>query len=164
MDRITVREITLFSVLGALTFAAKYVMAWLPNIEPVSFMVLLFGAAFGRKALYPIYLYVVMELLFYGRGTWNFMYLYIWPLLGMMAWLLRDMEHPVGWAILSGAFGLLFGALCIPVDVVIGGFEYAAAKWIAGIPFDITHCIGNFVIAWILFSPMRKLLEKLYRR
>jgi len=155
---------TLFAVLGALTFAAKYVMAVLPNIEPVSLMVMLFGATFGRKALYPIYLYVVMELLFYGLGTCNIMYLYIWPLLGLMAWLLRDMEHPVGWAVLSGGFGLLFGALCMPVDVVIGGFGYAAAKWISGIPFDITHCIGNFVIAWILFSPMRKLLEKLYRR
>lgn len=155
---------TLFAVLGALTFGAKYVMAALPNIEPVSLMVMLFGATFGRKALYPIYLYVVMELLFYGLGTWNIMYLYIWPFLGLMAWLLRDMEHPAGWAVLSGAFGLLFGALCMPVDVVIGGFGYAAAKWISGIPFDITHCIGNFTITWILFSPMRKLLEKLYRR
>ena len=155
---------TLFAVLGALTFGAKYVMAALPNIEPVSLMVMLFGATFGRKALYPIYLYVVMELLFYGLGTWNIMYLYIWPLLGLMAWLLRDMEYPVGWAVLSGAFGLLFGALCMPVDIAIGGFEYAAAKWISGIPFDITHCIGNFVIAWILFPPMRKLLGKLYRQ
>lgn len=164
MGKLSVREMALFGMLGALTFAAKYVMAPLPNIEPVSLMVMLFGAAFGRKALYPIYLYVVMELLFYGLGTWNIMYLYIWPLLGLMAWLLRDVEHPLGWAILSGAFGLLFGALCMPVDVVIGGFKYAAAKWISGIPFDITHCIGNFVVTWILFSPMRKLLEKLYRQ
>ena len=154
---------TLFAVLGALTFAAKYVMAALPNIEPVSLMVMLFGAVFGRKGLYPIYLYVVMELMFYGPGTWNIMYLYIWPLLGLAAWLLRDMEQPLGWAVLSGAFGLLFGALCMPVDMLIGGFGYAAAKWISGIPFDITHCIGNFFMALMLFVPMRKLMERLYK-
>ena len=153
---------TLFAVLGAMTFGAKYVMASLPNIEPVSLMVMLFGAVFGRKALYPIYIYVAMELLFYGLGTWNIMYLYIWPLLGLLAWLLRRMDQPLGWAVLSGSFGLLFGALCAPVDVAIGGFGYAAAKWVSGIPFDIAHCIGNFVIALVLFMPMRKLMKKLY--
>ena len=153
---------TLFAVLGAMTFGAKYVMAGLPNIEPVSLMVMLFGAVFGRKALYPIYIYVAMELLFYGLGTWNIMYLYIWPLLGLLAWLLRRMDQPLGWAVLSGSFGLLFGALCAPVDVAIGGFGYAAAKWVSGIPFDIAHCIGNFVIALVLFMPMRKLMKKLY--
>lgn len=153
---------TLFAVLGALTFAAKYVMALLPNIEPVSLMVMLFGVTFGKKALYPIGLYVLMEILFYGLGTWNVMYLYIWPILGMGAYMLCKMEYPLGWAIFSGTFGLLFGALCMPVDIVIGGFAYAAAKWISGIPFDIAHCAGNFVIALVLFSPMRKLMKKLY--
>lgn len=162
LGKITVRDMTLFAVLGAMTFGAKYVMAGLPNIEPVSLMVMLFGAVFGRKALYPIYIYVAMELLFYGLGTWNIMYLYIWPLLGLLAWLLRRMDQPLGWAVLSGSFGLLFGALCAPVDVAIGGFGYAAAKWVSGIPFDIAHCIGNFVIALVLFMPMRKLMKKLY--
>ena len=161
MDKITVREITLFGVLGAMTFAAKYVMAFLPNIEPVSLMVMLFAVTFGKKALYPIFLYVAMEILFYGLGTWNVMYLYIWPCLGILSWGLREMKSPLGWAVLSGAFGLMFGALCMPVDMVIGGPGYALSKWISGIPFDIAHCIGNFAMALILFSPMRTLMEKM---
>ena len=152
---------TLFAVLGALTFAAKYVLAWLPNIEPVSLMVMLFGITFGRKALYPIGVYVLLEILFYGLGTWNVMYVYIWPILGMGAYALRNMKEPLGWAILSGAFGLLFGALCMPVDIVIGGIGYAAAKWVSGIPFDLAHCAGNFVMALVLFRPMRTLMERL---
>ena len=162
MGKLTVREMTLFSMLAALTFAAKYVMAVLPNIEPVSLMVMLFGAVFGRKAFYPIMLYVLMEILFYGLGIWNVMYLYIWPVLGLGAYHMRKVEHPLGWAILSGIFGLLFGALCMPVDMVMGGIGYAAAKWISGIPFDIAHCIGNFVIALVLFVPMRKIMKTLY--
>ena len=158
------RELTLFGVLGALTFAAKYVMSGLPNIEPVSLMVMLFAVIFGKKCLYPIYLYVMMEILFYGINLWNINYLYIWTCLAVAAYLLRGMQHPLGWAILSGAFGLLFGALCGIVDVFIGGFSYAAAKWVSGIPFDIAHCIGNFVIAALLFKPMRELMEKLYGR
>lgn len=104
-------ELALFGVLGGLTFAAKVVMAALPNIEPVSLMVMLFAVTFGRKALYPIYVYVLLEFLLYGFNLWSINYLYIWLILAVCAWLLRKMTHPLGWALLSGAFGLLFGAL-----------------------------------------------------
>ena len=73
------------------------------------------------------------------------------------------MESPLGWALLSGIFGLLFGALCAPVDVLIGGVGYAVSKWISGIPFDIAHCAGNFVMALVLFRPLRNLLKKLHK-
>lgn len=162
--KLTVREIVLFGILGAMTFAAKYVMSYLPNIEPVSLMVMLFAVVFGVKALFPIYLYVIMEILFFGLGLWNINYLYIWAVLALAAYLLRDMKSPVGWAVLSGVFGLLFGALCGIVDIFIGGFGYAVTKWISGIPFDIAHCVGNFVIALLLFNPLRELLTKLYKR
>ena len=151
-------------MLGALTFAVKYAMSALPNIEPVSLMVMLFAVTFGIKALFPIYLYVGMEILFFGLGLWNFNYLYIWAILAVIAWFVRRMEHPLGWAMLSGVYGLLFGLLCAPVDAVIGGFAYAGAKWVSGIPFDLAHCAGNFVIALLLFKPMRKLLCKLNQR
>ena len=160
--KLTVREVCLFGVLGALTFGLKYAMSALPNIEPVSLMVMLFAVTFGAKAIFPIYLYVAMEILFFGLGLWNVNYLYVWAVLGLAAWCLRGMEAPLGWAILSGVFGLLFGALCGIVDIFIGGFGYALTKWISGIPFDIAHCAGNFVIALLLFAPMRKLLTRMY--
>ena len=152
----------LFAILGALTFAAKYVMSFLPNIEPVSLMVMLFAVVFGWKWVYPVYLYVVMEILFYGISLWNINYLYIWAVLAVAAICLRKMQSPLAWAMLSGVFGLMFGALCGIVDIFIGGFPYAVTKWISGIPFDIMHCAGNFVIALLLFKPMRQLMEKLY--
>jgi energy-coupling factor transport system substrate-specific component len=74
------------------------------------------------------------------------------------------MEHPLGWAVLSGGFGLLFGVLCAPVDAFMGGFGYAISKWVSGIPFDLAHCAGNFFIALALFVPMRNLLKKLYEK
>ena len=156
------REMVLFGVLAALTFGAKVAMAWLPNIEPVSLFVMLFAVVFGWKALYPVYLYVAMEIMLYGLGIWNINYLYIWTVLALAAILLRKMESPLGWALLSGAFGLLFGALCGIVDVFIGGFGYAAAKWVSGIPYDLLHGAGNFCIALAAFGPLRKLLIRLY--
>ena len=40
--KLTVREMVLFSILGAMTFSAKYVMSFLPNVEPSSLMVMLY--------------------------------------------------------------------------------------------------------------------------
>lgn len=161
---LSLSEVALFGILGGLTFAAKMAMAWMANIEPVSLMVMLFAVTFGLKAVYPIYVYVLMEYMFYGFNLWSFNYLYIWLVLAVFAWLLRGMTNPIGWALVSGIFGILFGALCAPVDLFIGGWNYAAAQWISGIPFDIAHCIGNFTIALLLFVPLRKVLEQLYRR
>ena len=155
-------EVVLFGILGALTFALKFAMAALPNIEPVSLLMIVFGAVFGLKALYPCYVYVAMEILTFGIGTWNINYLYIWALIVLAAWLMRKTEQPLAWALLGGVFGLFFGAFCAPVDVVIGGWSYALSKWISGIPFDALHCGGNFVLALIMYKPLRKLLEKLY--
>ena len=154
----------MFGILAALTFGAKVAMSALPNIEPVTLFVLVFGAVFGWKALFIVYVYVLAEILFYGIGTWNINYLYIWAILGLAAYLLRSMEHPLGWAVLSGGFGLLFGLLCAPVDAFIGGLGYAVTKWASGIPFDIAHCAGNFCIALVLFRPLRELLDRLYRK
>ena len=160
-SKLTIREVVLFGVLGALTFALQVVMAPLPNIEPVSLLVMLFALTFGWKALYPVYVFVVMEILFHGFSLWNLNYLYIWAILVVAAILLRNMEQPLAWAILSAVYGLMFGALCGIVDVFVGGFPYAVAKWISGIPFDIAHCAGNFVIALLLFAPLRKLFARL---
>lgn len=162
-NRMPLVEVVLFGILGALTFGVKVVMAPLPNIEPVSLMVMLFAVVFGLKGLYPVFIYVMLEILVYGLGTWNIMYLYIWPMLAIVAFLLRKMRHPLTWAMLSGVFGLLFGLLCSPVDMFIGGLGYALSKWSMGVMFDIFHCIGNFVIALLAFVPLRKLLTQLYR-
>ena len=160
--KLTAREICLFGMLAAVTFGAKWVMAPLPNIEPVSLMVMLFGVVFGWKALFPVVVYVAAEILFYGLGPWNFNYLYVWLLLAAVAMMLRRVKNPLLWATVSGFFGLMFGALCAPVDVFIGGVGYAAGKWVSGIPFDLVHCVGNFFMALLLFAPLRKLITRLY--
>ena len=163
MDKkvLTVREVTLFGILAALTFGAKVAMSYLPNIEPVTLFLMIFGAVFGWKALFIVYVYVLAEILFYGIGTWNINYLYIWVIPAVAGWLLRRWKNPVLWAVLAGLYGLLFGLLCAPVDICIGGVGYAISKWISGIPFDAAHCAGNFVLALLLFVPLRKLTQRL---
>jgi energy-coupling factor transport system substrate-specific component len=151
-------------MLGALTFGLKVAMSYLPNIEPVSLLVMIFAVVFGKKCLYPIYLYVLMEVLLYGIGFWNVNYFYVWSILAVGAVCMRPLKNPVWWALLCGIFGLAFGFLCCPPYAVMGGFDYAIRWWLAGLPFDYIHGAANFVIALVLFVPLRNLLEKLYKK
>ncbi len=160
--KLTLFEVALFGILGGLTFAAKFVMAFLPNIEPSSLMVMLFAVTFGWKGLFPTYVYVALEILINGINVWNIPYLYIWLILFVAAWLMRNVTSRLAWALLSGVFGLVFGLLCVPTTWIMSGFASGLAWWISGIPYDIIHCVGNFVIALLLFVPLRKLLNKLY--
>lgn len=161
---LSVRETVLFALLAALSFAAKMAMAVLPNIEPVSLLVMLFAVTFRRKGLFPVGLYVLLEFLFWPMGLWNLNYLYIWFVLFAAALCLRRMRSALGWAVLSGAFGLCFGLLSAPVYAVTGGSAFAMTWWISGIPYDLLHCAGNFVMALVLFAPLRRLLDTLSRR
>jgi len=162
--KLTLFEVALFGILGGLTFAAKFAMSFLPNIEPSSLMVMLFAVVFGWKGLFPTYVYAALEILVFGISTWNIPYLYIWLILFIAARMMRNATHPVAWALLSGVFGLLFGVLSLPSHWAMSGFATSVAWVISGIPYDIAHCVGNFVIALVLFAPLRKLLEKLYRQ
>ena len=163
--KLTLAQIALFGMLGALTFGAKVAMSGLYNIEPVSLMVMLFAVVFGWKCLYPIYLYVLLEILLYGINLWNINYLYIWTILAVAAIFMRRLRNPLWWALLSGLFGLTFGLLCTPVYMVLDGWDYAVRWWLAGVfPADVLHAAGNFAVALVLFVPLRLLMEKLYSK
>ena len=159
--KISIREVALFGILGALTFGLKFAMSWIPNIEPVSLLVMLYAVVFGRKCLYPIYLYVALEILFYGFQLWNINYLYVWAILALLSWLMRRSDSALAWAMLSGVFGLCFGLLCAPVYWATGGWAFALSWWISGIPYDLLHCIGNFFVTLVLFKSCRRVLDQL---
>ena len=61
-----------------------------------------------------------------------------------------------------------FGALCSLPYIVIGAVDggimnglYAGFTWwVAGIPFDIVHGIGNFVIMLVLYKPIRSVAKR----
>ena len=158
----TAREIAVLGLLSALLFGAKMAMAPLPNIEPVSLLVIVYAVVLGVRALVPVYVYALLEILTWGFGYWSACYLYVWTVLALAALALRRMESPLGWAALSGAFGLCFGALCSLTYWVAGGWAYALSWWISGIPFDLLHGAGNFAMALALFKPCRAVLYRLY--
>lgn len=156
-------DLCLMAMMGVVMVASKEALAFLPNIELVSLLVILFTVTFTWRAAGALAVFLLLQGLLYGFGLWWFMYLYIWPLLALLAWLFRWMNHAWQWAILSGLFGLAFGTLCSLVYLP-QGFSWMLSWIVSGFPFDVTHAIGNFVVALLLYLPLRKALEALKRQ
>ena len=68
--KLKIREIAVFGMLGALMYASKMLMEVLPNIHLLGVFVIAFTLVYRKKALYPIYIYVLLNGLFSGFATW----------------------------------------------------------------------------------------------
>lgn len=155
-----IKDIALLGMLGSILFITQVVLAFLPNIELVSLLVIVYTQKYQKKALYTIYIFALLEGLFYGFGIWWIMYLYVWTILWFIVLCFRKNTQAFFWALVSGAFGISFGALCSVPYFIIGGIRGGFAYWVSGIPFDIPHGIGNFIIALALYRPITCLFQK----
>ena len=155
------RKVVLCGLMAASLTVLKMAMSPLPNIEPVSLLVMVYAMVFGRQVIWIVLPFVAVEGLLYGFGPlWWPGYLYVWPLWGWLCTKLPP-DRPLAAAVASGAFGLSFGALFAPLYLFAGGPWAAVAWWISGIPFDLLHCAGNFALALALQRPLYRVLTRL---
>ena len=157
-----VKDIVIIGLMGAILLALQVALSFIPNIELVSLLIILCTLIFQKKTVFIITIFVTLEGLLYGFGLWWINYLYIWFILYMIVTVLKKSKSPLFWALISGFFGLSYGGLCAIPYLFIGGVPTAIAYWISGIPFDLIHGIGNFIVALVLFAPLYHLLQTLY--
>lgn len=141
---------------------SKLALDFLPNVEIVTFLFILYTLFFGKNTLLVALGFTLIECCFKGIQTWTLMYLYIWPLLVIIVCLARRRNAGyIFYCILSGVYGLLFGFFCSIPYLFIGGVRTAAAWWIAGLPYDAIHGGSNFVICLILFKPVYHVMKRI---
>lgn len=150
------KDLTRDALLSALLFISQLALSWLPNLELVSLLLILYTLVFKKHVWLILYVFVLLQGLVYGFGLWWFYYLYVWAVLcALIRFIYRNRKPTVfGISLISGTFGLLFGLLCALSYGIIAGPGTALFWWISGIPFDITHGILNFVLAFVLFRPL----------
>ena len=64
------KDIVLCGLLAAVMFVLQVAFGFLPNIEPVSILVIVFTLVLERKTLVIIYTFAMLEGIFYGFGIW----------------------------------------------------------------------------------------------
>ena len=164
--RFSTYDMVLFSVLTAILFLSDIALEVAMNVELVSTLLATYTVVYRKKALYILYLYVTLYLLLYGFGLYNLGYLYIWLVLwGMFMLLPRKLPtaaRVVLYPLFCALFGLAFGALYIPCWMLAAGLnaKESVAWWLAGIPADTIHAVGNFAFGFLVL-PLSNLLSGL---
>lgn len=155
----TTREIVIFAMLGAVMYASKLILEFAPNIHLIGVFTIAFTVVYRKKALYPIYIYILMTGIFNGFATWWIPYLYVWTALWGAVMLLpvniSKRVQPVLYMLVCAAHGFLYGTLYAPAQALLYGLTFPKMiAWIvAGLPFDCIHGISNFFCG-ILIIPI----------
>ncbi len=149
--KINVKETVIFAMLGALMYMSKLLMDALPNIHLIGVFIVAITVVYRKKALYPIYIFVLIAGLLGGFSAWWVPYLYIWTVLWGMTMLLPKnlppKAAPVIYMVICSLHGFIYGILYAPAQALMFGLDFKGMlAWIAaGFPFDITHGISNFL-------------------
>ncbi len=144
-------------------YASKMIMEVAPNVHLLGVFTIAFTVVYRKKALYPIYTYVILNGIFCGFATWWIPYLYLWAVLWGATMLLPkripEKLRPLVYMLLCAAHGFLFGTLYAPAQALLYGlsFQKMVAWIISGLPWDFVHGVSNFFCG-ILIVPIVKIL------
>lgn len=161
------RAIALVGIMAATLECGKLVLSFIPNVEVVTLLVALYGYVFGGLGIIAAAVFVCIEPLIWGFGSWFITYLIYWPLVATVFMLLRRRgitSRP--WLTLSAVgLTLLFGVLSSAIDsaFLLGINENYLPNLILyyarGILFYITQLITNGVLFPTVFIFLTKKLE-----
>ena len=137
-------------LLIAIATLGRILMAPLPNIQPVTILVMLTAIRLGaaRGASLGI-LVAYLSNLYLGGGSWTIVQASAWGIVGLTTDLAAQYLERSG--------NLLVGRLCVASVIAAFAFGfittipliqvYGFNIWLMGLPFDLLHAIGNVTIA-----------------
>ncbi len=149
-------------------YASKLIMEVAPNVHLIGVFVITFTVVYRKKALYPIYIFILATGLFSGFATWWIPYLYIWTVLWGAAMLLPQnipgKIKPIVYMCLCATHGFLYGTLYAPSQALLFGLDFdGMIAWIiAGLPWDFIHGVSNFICG-LLICPLISVLKRAER-
>jgi len=162
MSRINTYKLTVLALLAAVAIAGRNIFVFLPNVQPVTAIIITAGIQFGAMASVLLSLVIVLvSNTLLGMGVWSIWQIVCWGIIGIMSAFLQKPLKKFGlYAIVPYAIftGYLYGLLIsIPTYQVTGNFW---PYYLAGLPFDTYHALGNGAFMLVLYPILASLMKK----
>lgn len=163
-----VQEISLIGILAAVNIASRIALQSLPNIKPVTSIiiisVMIFGLTFGIKLTIVT---TLVSNIFLGMGTWTFFQILAWIVICLLTEIVVDFYKKIHrdpslliMSIFAFLMGYVFGFIVSLEQFMIGGPGLFFAYYSTGILFDTFHAIGNFCFYLICAPILMKIFTK----
>ena len=159
------RELAVVATLGAAAAAGRVLFAAIPGVQPVTVIAVTAGAALGLRAGVAVgALAAFVSNLFLGQGIWTPQQMLGWAACGAVGALLAPLlKHRIPLAVVCFVLGLLFSA-SMDIWLWYGFFPHTWASLVAvlgrGVWFDLSHAIGNVVLALAIGPELRRMLDR----
>lgn len=155
-------KITLLALLAALAVVGRSVFVFIPNVQPVTAIIITCGIILGPGAAVILAMLVTfLSNMILGMGIWSIWQIVSWGLIGIISGLLGKIfkKVPLYLIIPFAAFSGYFYGFVISLTT----YQITGKFWpyyLAGLPFDTNHAIGNVVFIIVLYPMISYLLKK----
>lgn len=156
------RRFALLGLLALFGIAGRVLLAPLPNIQPVTLIVLLAGMHLGAR--HSILLAAVIALgsnLILGHGIWTLYQALGWSLVGCLGALLASRQDSISTLLVAAALsGFLFDFVVSLSILHAVGPESLLPYLVAGLPYDLLHAAGNVTFAAWMGAPLAEMMRR----
>jgi energy-coupling factor transport system substrate-specific component len=173
-------EIVPIAVISAIAVLGRVVMMPLPNIQPVSALVIVAGIFFGRQSGYLTGMFTaIVSNMMLGQGLWTPWQMFAWSTMGYVAGVLaehgafgtRSADVPptkfqefsvyLYGAIASGLYGILMDSWFIIGFLQDTSLSAVLAAYGAGVFMNINHVIATVVFLFFTYTPWRTKIRRI---
>lgn len=159
--RMSTYRLTLIAVLAAMATVGRFFLQHIPNVQPVTAMIILSAFFLGPLSGFLIaVLTTYLSNLALGMGIWTLWQILAWSTIGLLAGLLGKYitRHKVIHLSVLGFFsGFLFGFVFALINYFISG--KFLGYYLLGLPFDFYHALSNVFFIVLLYKPLSRLFK-----
>ncbi|PED90003.1 ECF transporter S component [Bacillus toyonensis] len=164
-----VKSVVIIALMASLTVVGRIMFAFIPNVQPVTTIIIIVTLVMGLKyGVVVSGLSIILSNLVLGIGLWTIPQIIGYTVIALLTgFVIRPLFERISHITLSiyAAFtGLLYGFIMSLWQAPIYGMKYFWVYYLAGLPFDMYHALGNFGFYFILAPILIPLLHKLLIR
>lgn len=157
------KELILFSYLSAIILILKEVLSFIPNVELVSFFIIIYSLIYKYKTIYITVIYLFLVSIINGFNLWTIPYALTWIFICLLSVLLSNKltKKYILLSFYSAILGLLFSIFYTITNLIFFGANTAFYYFLSSLPFDLIHMISNFFIMFYIGKFAYNLILKL---
>lgn len=147
--------LTRISLLTALVSVGRLSFSFLPNVQPMTVLLVCITLYYGWKdGLLVALLSVILTNMFLGMGPWTIAQIGGYSVLIFLASLLVESHDSIPLPLLQiyvAFLGIVYGLLISLIQAPIIGWSIFIPYYLSGLSFDLLHAFGNAVFLPLIY-------------
>lgn len=167
-DAPRLRQLMPVVVLAAVAAVGRLLFAVIPDVKPVTAIVIVSGAVLGRRSGFSVgALCALVSNFYFGQGAWTPLQMYAWGLVGYLAGVLsehgalRSLRGACAFGFLSALlYGLVLNGWHVLAFVRPLTWQGASVAFAAGLPLDVLHGGATVAFLAVIWDPWTRQIRR----